>query len=248
MAGHSQYSNIVHRKNRQDAKRAKVFSRLAREIATAARSGDDPSMNPGLRNAILAARAQSMPKDNIERAIKRSSAKGGEDYEEIRYEGFGPGGVSVIVEALTDNRNRTASDVRSTFTKFGGSLGETGSVSYLFDHVGAIHFGSAAGEADPVFEAALEAGAEDCESTEEGHDIYCAAGDLNQVRDALEAALSAPPESARLVWRPKSSIPVDEDGGGSLLKMLDLLDDSEDVQRVYANFDIDPAVLERLTA
>lgn len=247
MAGHSQFKNIMYRKGAQDAKRARRFAKLLREVTVAARQGlPDPDANPRLRNAIAAARSQNVPKDNIERILKR--AAGGEDdtnYEEVRYEGYGPGGVAVIVEALTDNRNRTASEVRAAFTKFGGSLGETGNVSFMFDRIGVIRYGAAAGSAEKVFEAALEAGATDVESDESGHVIYCAPDDLAAVREALEPQLGEPSET-RLDWRPQNTIPVDGDSASTLFKMLDALDDSDDVQLVAANFEVSDDVMAQL--
>jgi YebC/PmpR family DNA-binding regulatory protein len=248
MAGHSKFKNIMHRKGRQDAKRSKVFSKLAKEITVAAKMGTpDPDMNPRLRLAIQAAKAQNMPNANIERAIKKSEDAAGENYEEVRYEGFGSGGVGVIVEALTDNRNRTASDVRATFSKFGGNLGETGAVSFMFDRVGALEFAPEAGSADAVFEAAIEAGADDVESSEDGHTIYCDAESLHDVSKALEARLGEP-RSANIVWRPQNSIELDDSAGESLLKMLEALEDSDDVQSVYANFEISDLLMEKLGA
>ena len=249
MAGHSQFKNIMYRKGAQDAKRAKVFAKLIRELQVAARDGGgDADANPRLRAAIAAGRAANMPKDNMERAIKRGTGEGGgEAFEEIRYEGYGPGGVAVIVETLTDNRNRTASDVRSAFTKYGGSLGETGSVAFLFDHVGLIQYPAEAADAEAMFEAAVEAGAEDVESTATGHDVTCAVDDLNEVRDALEARFG-PARAAERTWRPHNSVPVaDEAKAQTLLKLLEQLEDSDDVQRVAANFDIADDVLDRLS-
>jgi YebC/PmpR family DNA-binding regulatory protein len=238
----------MHRKGRQDAKRARTFTRLLREVQVAARSGlPDPAANPRLRSALLAARAANVPKDNIERAIKRGSGGEGESFEEVRYEGYGPGGVAVIVETLTDNRNRTAAEVRSAFSKLGGSLGETGSVSYQFDRIGEIIYPADATDADTMLEAAIEAGAEDCQSGESGHEVTCAPDDLAAVRDALEQRLG-PPEAARLGWRPQASVPIDEDQADTLFRLLETLDDSDDVQRVVANFDVDEAILERLSA
>jgi YebC/PmpR family DNA-binding regulatory protein len=249
MAGHSKFKNIMHRKGRQDAKRGKVFSKLIRELTVAAKSGQpDPDMNPRLRTAIAAAKAANMPSDTMNRAIKKAS--GGEDdtnYEEVRYEGYGPGGVAVIVEALTDNRNRTASEVRSAFTKYGGNLGESGSVSFMFDRVGLIVYGLDAASADDMFEAALEAGASDVDSSDSGHEVACAPDDFSAVREALEAKFGAA-EDARLEWKPQSTVAVDENAAGTLLKMLDVLEDSDDVQRVAANFDVADDVLERLSA
>jgi YebC/PmpR family DNA-binding regulatory protein len=248
MAGHSQFKNIMYRKGAQDAKRAKVFSKLGREITVAARLGGiDPDMNHALRAAILAAKAANMPKDNIERAIKKSSGEDGSTYEEVRYEGYGPGGVAVIVEALTDNRNRTASEVRAAFTKFGGALGETGSVSFQFQRVGLIHFATAVASADDMLEGAVDAGAMDVSSDDDGHEVICDPDDLNTVRDALEAKFGDP-EAARLDWKPQNTVPVDEEKAESLFKLFDVLDDSDDVQRIAANYEIDDAVMERLSA
>ncbi|MEM1102747.1 MAG: YebC/PmpR family DNA-binding transcriptional regulator [Pseudomonadota bacterium] len=246
MAGHSKWANIQHRKGRQDAKRSKLFSKLSKEITVAAKMGTpDPEMNPRLRLAVQAAKAQSMPKDNIERAIKKSQAGDAETYEEIRYEGFGPGGVGVIVEALTDNRNRTASDVRSTFSKNGGNLGETGSVSFGFDQVGAIEYAAEIGDEEAVLEGAIEAGAEDVASSEDGHEIYTAASDLSDVAAALEKSFGEP-RAAKLIWRPQNTVPVEGDQARVMLKLLDALDDNDDVQNVYANFDISDADMESL--
>jgi len=248
MAGHSKFKNIMYRKGAQDAKRSKLFAKLAKEITVAAKlGGEDASANPRLRSAIAAAKAQSMPKDNIERAISRASGGDAENYEEIQYEGFGPGGVSVIVEALTDNRNRTASEVRSKFSKNGGNLGETGSVSYLFDRVGMIHYPADVASAEDVFEAALEAGADDCESSEEGHDITCAPDAFSSVRDGLEEKLGEA-ESARLGWKPQTMVSVDEEQAQTLFKMLGALEDDDDVQTVYANYEVPEDVMERLSA
>jgi YebC/PmpR family DNA-binding regulatory protein len=248
MAGHSQFKNIMHRKGAQDKRRAKMFSRLSKEITVAAKMGlPDPGFNPRLRAAIVAARAQNMPKDNIERAIKKSQQAGGEDYAEIRYEGFAPGGVGVIVETLTDNRNRTASEVRSTFSKFGGNLGETGSVSFMFDRVGEIEYPASAGTPDAMLEAALDVGADDCQSDDEAHRFFCDAGELHEIASRLEEKLGEP-NGARLIWRPQNTIGVDDDKAEKLLKMLDALEDSDDVQSVYANFDIPEEVMARLSA
>lgn len=249
MAGHSQFKNIMHRKGAQDAKRAKVFTKLIREITVAAKSGlPDPEMNPRLRAAIAAAKSANMPKDNIDRAVKK--AIGGDDdtdYSEIRYEGYGPSGVAVIVEALTDNRNRTAAEVRATFAKFGGSLGETNSVSFMFNRVAEIVFPAAAASADDMFEAALEAGAENVESDADSHTVTAAVEDFSTVRDALETRFGDP-ASAGLVWRPLNTVGLDEDAAESLMKLLDALDDNDDVQTVAANFDISDEVMARLTA
>ncbi|MGZ9020041.1 MAG: YebC/PmpR family DNA-binding transcriptional regulator [Rhodoplanes sp.] len=248
MAGHSKFKNIQFRKGAQDKKRSKLFSKFAREITAAARMGmPDPAMNPRLRGAIQAARAQNMPKDNIERAIKKSEEAGGASYEDMRYEGFGAGGVGVIVEALTDNRNRTASEVRSIFTKFGGNLGETGAVSFMFDKLGAIEFDASKATQEGMLDAAIDAGAEDCESSAEGHVVYCHPDQLHNVAKALEARFGEP-RAARIMWRPKSGVPVEEEAGQKLLRMIDALEDLDDVQNVYANFEIADEVLERLSA
>ncbi len=248
MAGHSQFKNIMHRKGRQDAVRSKIFSKLAREITVAAKAGlPDPDMNPRLRLAVQNAKAQSMPKDNIERAIKKASGGDSENYEEVRYEGYGPGGVAVIVEALTDNRNRTASNVRAAFTKAGGSLGETGSVAFMFDRVGEILYPADAGDADKVMEAAIEAGAEDVQSDENGHVIICTFEDIGDVTSALEGALGEA-ESVKAVWRPQTGTPVDEDRAQSVLKLIAVLEDDDDVQNVYANFEVDDETLAKLSA
>ncbi|MEE2951171.1 DNA-binding regulatory protein, YebC/PmpR family [Fulvimarina manganoxydans] len=248
MAGHSQFKNIMHRKGRQDAVRSKMFSKLAREITVAAKAGlPDPDMNPRLRLAINNAKAQSMPKDNIERAIKKAAGGDSENYEEVRYEGYGPGGVAVIVEALTDNRNRTASNVRSYFTKSGGALGETGSVSFMFDKVGEIVYPASAGDADTIMEAAIEAGADDVVSDENGHTIITAFEDLNEVSTALEASLGEA-ESVKAIWRPQTNTPVDEDRAQSVLKLIGNLDDDDDVQNVYANFEVDEETMAKLSA
>ncbi|MBO0664502.1 YebC/PmpR family DNA-binding transcriptional regulator [Jiella sp. MQZ9-1] len=248
MAGHSQFKNIMHRKGRQDAVRSKLFSKLAREITVAAKAGiPDPDMNPRLRLAINNAKAQSMPKDNIERAIKKAAGGDGENYDEVRYEGYGPGGVAVIVEALTDNRNRTASNVRSYFTKSGGSLGETGSVAFMFDKVGEIVYPATAGDAEKVMEAAIEAGAEDVVSDENGHTIITAFEDLNEVSTALEASLGEA-ESVKAIWKPQTGTPVDEEKAQSILRLIGNLDDDDDVQNVYANFEVDDAVMAKLSA
>jgi len=249
MAGHSQFKNIMYRKGAQDAKRAKQFAKLIREVTVAAKSGlPDPDQNPRLRSAVAAARAANMPKDNIDRAIKRvAGGDDGESFEEIRYEGYGPGGVAVIVEALTDNRNRTASEVRAAFVKHGGNLAETGAVSFMFERVAMINYGRESGDADAVFEAALEAGADDVESGDAGHDIYCAPDEFAAVRDSLESALGAPAQ-ARLDWRPQNTVEVDEKQAETLMKMLDTLEDSDDVQRVAANFEISDEIMAHLSA
>ena len=246
MAGHSKWANIQHRKGRQDKLRSKLFSKLAKEITVAAKMGDpDPDNNPRLRMVIKEAKSQSLPKDVIDRAIKKSQAGEGDDYEEIRYEGYGPGGVAVIVEAMTDNRNRTASTVRSTFTKHGGNLGETGSVSFMFERKGEIVYGADAGDEDTVMEAAIEAGAENVESGEEGHVITCADTDLNEVSTALEAALGES-ETAKLIWAPSTTTELDLEGAQKLMKLIDTLEDDDDVQRVTANFEISDDVMAAL--
>jgi YebC/PmpR family DNA-binding regulatory protein len=249
MAGHSQFKNIMHRKGAQDKKRAKIFTKLIRELTVSAREGlPDPEMNPRLKTAVAAAKAANMPKDTIERAIKRASGDGAADaYEEIRYEGYGPGGVAVIVEALTDNRNRTASEVRAAFAKNGGSLGETGSVSFQFERVGSIGYPAGVAGAEAMFEAALEAGAADVDSGDGGHEITCPPDALNVVRDALEARFGEP-EQAALIWKPVNTVPVDEEKAEQLLRLIDALDDSDDVQSVSANYEIDETTMERLTA
>ena len=248
MAGHSKFKNIMHRKGAQDKKRGKIFSKLGKEITVAAKMGDpDPDANPRLRLAVQNAKAQSMPKDNIERAINRAAGGEGEDYEEIRYEGYGPGGVAVIIEAMTDNRNRTAGSIRSSFAKHGGALGETGSVAFLFDRVGEIVYPAGASDADTVLEAAIEAGAEDVASDDDGHLVTTAFEDLGDVAKALETVLGEA-GSVRPVWRPQNMTPVDEDQAVTLMKLIAAFEDDDDVQNVYSNFDIDDAVMERLTA
>ncbi len=248
MAGHSQFKNIMHRKGAQDKKRAKVFTRLIRELQVAVKSGTDPDSNPRLRAAMLAARAANMPKDNIDRVLKKAEG-GGDDanFDEIRYEGYGPGGVALIVDTVTDNRNRTASEVRSAFTKYGGNLGESNSVAFMFDRVGQLIYPVAAASADDMFEAALEAGADDVESAEESHEITCAPEDFNAVREALDTRFGAP-EEAGLIWKPQNTIALDEDKAATLLKLLDVLDDNDDVQSVSANFEISDEVMAKLTA
>jgi YebC/PmpR family DNA-binding regulatory protein len=248
MAGHSQFKNIMHRKGRQDAVRSKMFSKLAREITVAAKMGlPDIDMNPRLRLAVQAAKAVSMPKDNIARAINKAAGNDTENYDEVRYEGYGPGGVAVIVEALTDNRNRTASNVRAAFTKAGGALGETNSVSFMWDRIGEIYYPASAASADKVMEAAIEVGADDVISDDEGHTIYCAFSDLNDVSKALELVLGEA-ESAKFIWKPQSNIPVDEDRAQSLMKMVAVLEDDDDVQNVYVNFEVDDATMAKLSA
>ena len=249
MAGHSQFKNIMYRKGAQDKKRAKIFTKIIRELTTSARTGlPDPAANPRLRAAVLAARQANMPKDTVERAIKRGAGGGADDaYEEVRYEGYGPGGVAVIIEALTDNRNRTASEVRAAFTKAGGALGETNSVSFLFDRMGEVSYPADTATADEMFEAGIDAGADDLESDAEQHVLTCAPEDLNAVRDALEHRFG-PASSARLVWRPKTTSPIDEETAATLFKLLEALEDSDDVQNVYANFEVAEDVMARLGA
>lgn len=248
MAGHSQFKNIMHRKGRQDAVRSKMFSKLAREITVAAKQGlPDPTMNPRLRLAIQNAKAQSMPKDNIERAVKKAAGGDGDNYEEVRYEGYGPGGVAVIVEALTDNRNRTASNVRAAFTKSGGALGETGSVGFMFNRVGEIIYKLEVGNADTVMEAAIEAGAEDVSSDEDSHVVICTFEDIGEVSKALEASLGEA-ESIKTVWKPTTGAPVDEEKAQSVLRLIATLEDDDDVQNVYANFEVSDEVLAKLSA
>ncbi|MDH3263474.1 MAG: YebC/PmpR family DNA-binding transcriptional regulator [Paracoccaceae bacterium] len=246
MAGHSKWANIQHRKGKQDAVRAKLFSKFSKEITVAARMGDpDPDKNPRLRLAVKEAKAASMPKDNIDRAIKKAAGGDVETYEEIRYEGYGPGGVAVIVEAMTDNRNRTASNVRSTFSKNGGNLGETGSVAFMFDRKGEVYYPASAGDAETVMMAAIEAGAEDVESDEDGHWITCADTDLGAVSSALEAELGES-ETAKLVWLPKTTTELDLEGMQALMKLIDTLEDDDDVQSVTANFEATDEVMEAL--
>ena len=243
MAGHSKWANIQHRKGRQDAVRSKLFSKLAKEITVAAKMGDpDPEKNPRLRLAVKEAKSVSVPKDVIERAIKKSQGGDAESYDEIRYEGYGPGGVAVIVEAMTDNRNRTASTVRSTFTKCGGNLGETGSVSFMFDRKGQILFSAAVGDEDTVMMAALEAGAEDVETSEEGHAIFCADTDLNEVSNVLEATLGES-ESTKLIWKPQTTTELDLEGMEKLMKLIETLEDDDDIQRVTVNFEVSDEVM-----
>jgi YebC/PmpR family DNA-binding regulatory protein len=249
MAGHSQFKNIMHRKGAQDAKRARIFAKLIREITVSARQGlPDPASNPRLRAAMTAARQANMTRDTIERAVKKATGAGGsDDYQEVRYEGYGPAGVAMIVETLTDNRNRTAGDVRSAFAKAGGALGETNSVSFMFTRLGAIRYPAAVASGDDMLEAAIEAGAENVESDAEAHEITCPIEDFFAVRDAMEARFG-PPETAKLDWRPTTEVTLDEDKAKSLLKLLDQLEDNDDVQNVYANFDIPDAVMQRLSA
>ena len=249
MAGHSQFKNIMHRKGAQDARRARQFAKLIREITVSARTGlPDPAFNPRLRAAMAEARGANMPRDTIERAVKKATgAAGGEDYVDVRYEGYGPAGVAVIVEALTDNRNRTASDVRAAFNKHGGALGETNSVAFLFSRLGVIQYAAPTATADAMLEAAVEAGAEDVQSGPDGHEITCAPDDWQAVRDALEARFG-PAAAARLDWRPSTPVTLDEERAASLLKLIDALEDNDDVQNVYANFEIPDSVLQALSA
>jgi YebC/PmpR family DNA-binding regulatory protein len=246
MAGHSQFKNIMHRKGRADKERSKVFSKLSREITVSAKLGmPDQAHNPRLRAAILAARDENMSKDVIQRAIDKATGAGAENIEEVRYEGYGPGGVALIVETQTDNRNRTASDIRSTFSKFGGALGEPNSVTFMFDRVGVIAYPKAKGSDDAMLEAALDAGADECISGEESHDFITSIENFGQVRDALEARLGAP-ASSRIEWRAKSTNPVSDETGESLVKLLDVLDDHDDVQNVYGNYELSDSLMAKL--
>ncbi len=246
MAGHSQFKNIMHRKGRQDAQKSKLFGKLAREITVAAKLGTpDPAMNPRLRAAVVAARQENMPKDNIERAIKKALGGEGENYDEIRYEGYGPGGVAIIVEALTDNRNRAASDIRSYFTKSGGNLGETGSVAFMFDRIGIIEYDQSVASDDAMLDAAIEAGADDVISGENGHEIYAAPDSLREVAKALEAKFGEPRKAA-LTWKPQNTVAVDDETGEKLLKLMDMLNEHDDVQNVFANFDISDALMAKM--
>ena len=243
MAGHSQFKNIMHKKGKADAQRSKLFGKLAREITVAAKLGlPDPDMNPRLRAAVLAARAENMPKDNIQRAINKAAGNDGESYEEIRYEGYGPGGAALIVEAQTDNRNRTASDVRSAFTKAGGNLAETGAVSFMFDRVGFVAFDAGVADADAMLEAAIEAGADDVVSSEDGHEVYCDQGSLAEVSKALEARFGEPRKSA-LVWRAQNTVDVDDEAAEKLIRLVESLEDHDDVQNVFVNFEVSDAAM-----
>jgi len=248
MAGHSHVKNVMHRKGAQDARKARQFARLIREITVSARQGlPDPNSNPRLRGAILAARAANMPKDTVDRAIKKTAgAAAGDDYVEVRYEGYGPAGVAIIVETLTDNRNRTASDLRSAFSKYGGALGETNSVSFLFNRLGVISYSLKSGTADEMLEAAIEAGADNVDTDETGHEITTGIDDFFAVRDALEARFG-PADVAKLDWRPTTIVTLDETKAATLLKLLDILDENDDVQNVYANFDIPEGVMALLS-
>ena len=248
MAGHSKFKNIMHRKGAQDKKRGKVFAKHARLIYVAAKTGmPDPEKNPRLRNAIIAARADNTPKDNIERAIKKAAGADGENYDEVRYEGYGPGGVAVIVEALTDNRNRTASEVRSSFTKHGGNLGETGSVGFMFERTGIIEYAADAADADTMFEEALEAGASDVASDDDGHVISCDPDDFAAVRDALIEKFGDP-TGARLDWVPNTTTELDEQAASTMLKLIDVLEDNDDVQSVSSNFEVSDEIMAKLSA
>ncbi len=247
MAGHSQFKNIMHRKGRQDAIKSRLFSKLSREITVAAKLGlPDPSMNARLRMAIIAARAENMPRDVIDRAIKKASGADAESYDEIRYEGYGPGGTAIIIEAMTDNRNRTASDIRSYFTKAGGNLAETGAVSFMFDKVGQVEFDAGVASEDAMLEAAIEAGADDVVSDESGHVVTCAQTALNEVSSALEAKFGGPRKSG-FVWKPQNTVGVDDEAGEKIIKLLGLLDEHDDVQNVFSNFEISDALMKRMT-
>jgi YebC/PmpR family DNA-binding regulatory protein len=246
MAGHSKFKNIMHRKGAQDKKRSAMFSKLSREITVAAKMGlPDPDANARLRAAIIAARAQSMPKDNIQRSIDKASASDADNYEEIRYEGFGPGGVAIIVEALSDNRNRTATNVRTIFSKNGGNLGASGSVSHGFERLGLIEYGSSAGDADKVLEAAIEAGAEDVQSDEEGHEIWTSVDSLHEVAKALEGSLGEA-ESVKLGWKPGTEVEVRGAEAAGLMKLIDALEEDDDIQTVWGNYDVPDEELEKL--
>ena len=248
MAGHSQFKNIMHRKGRQDKMKSKLFGKLAREITVSAKMGlPDPAMNARLRAAIIAARAENMSKDSIERAIKKAGGSDAESYDEIRYEGYGPGGVAVIVEVLTDNRNRTAGEVRATFTKSGGNLAETGAVSFMFDHVGVIEYDAKVGSADTMLDAAIEAGANDVISSATGHEIYAAPDSFHDVSKALEAKFGEPRKSA-LVWKPQNTVAVNDEQGEKLLRLIESLNEHDDVQNVYANFEISDALVAKMSA
>ena len=247
MAGHSQFKNIMYRKGAQDARRARAFAKLTREIQVSARQGSpDPTMNPRLRTAIAAARAANMPKDNIARAIAKATGGDSAEFEEVRYEGYGPGGVAILIEAMTDNRNRTAAEVRSAFSKHGGNMGETGSVGFMFDRIGQIRYPAEVGAAEEIFEASLDGGADDVRTDASGHEVICSPDDFSTVLESLEA-LFGQPESAGLLWQPQSTIPVEENEATTLLKLLGALDDNDDVQAVAANFDIADDLMSKLT-
>ncbi|MDO8875375.1 MAG: YebC/PmpR family DNA-binding transcriptional regulator [Pseudolabrys sp.] len=247
MAGHSQFKNIMHRKGKQDKVRSKVFGKLAREITVAAKLGQpDPAFNPRLRAAILEARAENMPKDNIERAIKKASGSDSESYDDMRYEGYGPGGVAVIVEALTDNHNRTAGEVRSIFTKGGGNLGTTGSVAFMFDHIGVVEYDAKVADADAMLEAAIEAGAEDVTSDENGHQIFTTTETLREVAKVLEAKYGEARKAA-LIWKPQNTVMLSDEAGEKMLKLMQALDDDDDVQNVFANFEVSDALMQKMS-
>jgi YebC/PmpR family DNA-binding regulatory protein len=247
MAGHSQFKNIMFRKGRQDKERSKLYSKLAREITVASKSGlPDPAHNARLRNAIVAARAQNMTKDAIQRAINKGQGGDAENYDEIRYEGYGPGGIALIVEALTDNRNRTAADVRSTFAKYGGVLGETNSVSFMFDRIGVVTYPKEKGSEDAMLEAALDVGADECISSDEGHEFLCKPEDFIGVREALEAKLGAP-QSAEIVWRAQNAVAVGDAVGENLVKLIETLDDHDDVQHVWGNYELSEGLMAKLS-
>ena len=246
MAGHSKFKNIMHRKGAQDKKRSNLFSKFSREITVAAKMGTpDPDMNPRLRLAVNNAKSQSMPKDNIQRAIDKASMGDEENYEELRYEGYGPGGSAIIVETLTDNRNRTATAVRTAFAKNGGNLGTAGSVAHGFERLGFIVYPATAGSEDKVLEAAMEAGAEDIQSSEDGHEIWTAGDDLHEVATSLEKSLGEP-ETVKLAWKPNLSVELDEKDAAVLLKLIDTLDDDDDVQTVWGNYEISDEVMDKL--
>jgi YebC/PmpR family DNA-binding regulatory protein len=248
MAGHSQFKNIMHRKGRQDKVKSKLFGKLAREITVSAKIGiPDPAMNPRLRAAMLAARAENMPKDNIERAIKKATGGDAENYDEIRYEGYGPGGVAVVVEVLTDNRNRTAGEVRAAFTKSGGNLAETGAVAFMFDHVGVVEYDAGVASADAMLEAAIEAGAEDVVSSEGGHEIYTTQDSLREVAKALEAKFGEARKAA-LMWKPQNTVAINDEQGEKVLRLIETLNEHDDVQNVYANFEVSDALIAKLSA
>jgi YebC/PmpR family DNA-binding regulatory protein len=247
MAGHSQFKNIMHRKGKQDKVRSKVFGKLAREITVSAKLGlPDSAFNPRLRAAILAARAENMPKDNIERAVKKASGNDAESYDEIRYEGYGPGGVAVIVEALTDNHNRTAGEVRATFTKNGGNLATTGAVSFMFNHVGVVEYDTQAATPEAMLDAAIEAGADDVTFNEDGHQVFTTPENLRDVAKALEAKFGEARKSAML-WKPQNTVALDDTAGEKMLKLIELLDDNDDVQNVYANFEVSDALVAKMS-
>ncbi len=247
MAGHSKFKNIMYRKGAQDAKRSKLFSKLSKEITVAAKmGGGDPDANARLRLAIQNARGQSMPKDNIDRAIKKAEAGDEGTFDEVRYEGYGPGGTAVVVEALTDNRNRTASNVRAAFSKNGGSLGETGSVAFMFDRVGELVYPADVGDADTVLEAAIEAGADDVVSDEDGHTIYTTFEDMIEVGKALEESFGKEAESQKAIWKPQNEIDVDAEKASTIMKLMNVLEDDDDVQNVYSNFSMSDEVMASL--